>query len=187
MGGIVDPATGKTVWEFRVPLAEQLAFYGAHPPRGLSGLRATPIELPDREFDGHGEPVNAIFELTCACGSDGFVALGDEEFDDEDYGPPIALDCVKCDARRIVFDARRDGYDAQMSRDDADEEIADLAGMAWGGLVAPYRVVIRYEYPSEHLGDPELEGREAELFSWVTILARKPSGELVTVFDYECA
>jgi hypothetical protein len=160
--------------------------------RALSADSARPrSRLPDHEFDGHGEPVNAIFELTCTCGNDVFVALGNDSVDDDDdeYRSPIAIDCVKCDARRLVFDERRDGYDPQMnpSDDDEDDDTSDLSGMAWGGLVAPYRMVIRYEYPSEHVGDPALIGREPELFSWVTILARTPSGELVTLFEQECA
>jgi len=31
MGGIYDPKTKQIVWEFKVPLEEQLAFYGHDP------------------------------------------------------------------------------------------------------------------------------------------------------------
>ena len=66
MGGTIDPKTGEVVWQMHVPAAEQLAYYRSHPPRALSGLRATPIEV-EFQFDGHGEPINSIFEVACPC------------------------------------------------------------------------------------------------------------------------
>ncbi|MGZ3455628.1 MAG: hypothetical protein ACXVEF_38845 [Polyangiales bacterium] len=139
MGGTYDETTGRTIWEFRVPLDEQLAFYGAHPPRGLDGFRATPIRLPDWQFDGHGEPVNAIFELTCECGNAGFVALGYQRA--RGYGPPIALDCVSCDVRRIVFDATRDGWDAQTNPARRQSEL--FATGFWGKATPPFAIQAR--------------------------------------------
>lgn len=74
MGGTVDPNTGEVVWEMHVPLADQLAHYRAHPPRAIAALRASSVDV-DFAFDGHGEPVNAVFELACPCGSTRFVAV----------------------------------------------------------------------------------------------------------------
>ena len=51
----------------------------------------------------------------------------------------------------------------------------------------PYEVLVRYEFPSEHLGAEEWRGREQDVFSWITVLARTPAGELVFLFDWECA
>ena len=68
MGGVYDPKTGQIEGTMHVPLEQQLAHYRSHPPSMLRELVATPIEL-DFTFDGHGEPVNAIFAVSCRCGS----------------------------------------------------------------------------------------------------------------------
>jgi hypothetical protein len=43
--------------------------------RARAGARDR-IELPDHPFDGHGEPVNVAFAVSCPCGGKQFVALG---------------------------------------------------------------------------------------------------------------
>jgi hypothetical protein len=49
-------------------------------------------------------------------------------------------------------------------------------------------VVVRFEYPSEHLGDPEWSGREHDLYSWFTLLARDPeTKQLEHLYELECA
>jgi hypothetical protein len=97
-----DPKTGEVMWEAHVPLAEQPAFYNSHPPRVLEGLTCTPIEPPlDFEFDGHGEPVNAVFALACPCGNRRFTVVA--HFDDDEIRSPITIECSACERDQVIF------------------------------------------------------------------------------------
>src|SRR5687768_7744642 len=98
MGGTVDPKTGQVIWDMNLGLEQQLAFYNTHPPRCLDDLTCTRIEVPDFTFDGHGEPVNAVFELTCSCGSKLFAVLA--HCDDGEFVSPVYLKCDACDVTR---------------------------------------------------------------------------------------
>lgn len=188
MGGIVDPKTGEVKWEMNVPLAEQLAFYRGHPPRALAKLSAAAIEELDWTFDGHGEPVNSIFELTCSCGSKLFtVTCGIEAGEDvNEVAPPIGLECSACEEAFDVFDPSQHGWDAVMCGDTYDEPEAydELVGE----IDAPHEVVVRFEHASDTLGDPDLEGRAQDVFTWFTLLARDPATRrLEQLFEWECA
>jgi hypothetical protein len=187
MGGRVDPKTGDIVWEAHVPLDEQRAFYASHRPRALDGLSARPIELPDHEFDGHGEPVNAIFELQCRCGSRQFIAFGYFK-EGEPVRPPLTIECADCDLEHVLFDDTEHGYDAEMgnNREPVDHEGAPDE-LWWDEFGPPYALIVRFEFPSEHLGDDRYAGKEPNLFSWITVLARDDTGKLMTLLDYECA
>jgi hypothetical protein len=186
VGGTVDPKTGEVIWEMHVPLAEQLAFYRSHPPRALEKLRATAIEQIDWTFDGHGEPVNSIFELACPCGSKLFTATCGLASDNM-VSPPIGIECDACEAIFEIFDPSEHGWDAVMCGDTFDEPAAygDLVGE---DIEAPHEIVVRFEHGSETLGDPELAGREQDVFSWFTLLARDAkSKRLAQLFEWECA
>ena len=184
MGGTYDPETGKIVWELRVPVEEQVAFYRAHPPRALDGLTARPVELPDHPFDGHGEPVNVAFELGCECGCATFCATGWVN-DDDEIGPPVTLYCDACEREHEIFDPARHGYDAEISEgasEDTEGHPDDFPEPD-----PPYGVIVRFELASDVLGDDEWKGREQEVFTWITIVARSPDGTLTTLLDWECA
>ena len=187
MGGIYDPKTGKIEWTFHVPLDEQVVFYRANPPSCLAGLTAKPIDL-DFTFDGHGEPVNAIFEVTCACGSALFIAACMVE--EDTIRAPITLECAGCEAEHVIYDPSRHGYDAlagglpsdELDDDAYPDEITPV------DVEMPHHVIVRFEFPSDHLGDADHKGREQDLFSWITILARDPkTGDVEFLFDDECA
>jgi hypothetical protein len=189
MGGTVNPETGELEWTMHVPLAEQIAYYRAHPPTALAGLTAKPVEVA-REFDGHGEPINIVFELTCACGGALFTVIA--WIEDDAWRPPIALECAGCAAEHQIYDRSRHGYDGVMGDLPADDpgEDAHPDSLEPEHADMPHQVLVRFEFPSDHLGggDPDLQGREHDLFSWITILARDPeSGGLEVVFDDECA
>jgi hypothetical protein len=186
MGGTVDPKTGNIAWEMNVPLEEQLAFYRSHPPRAIAELRATSVEYIEWTFDGHGEPVNSIFELACPCGSKLFTTTCGVD-DDDEVTPPIAIQCDSCDAAFDIFDASEHGWNAVMCGDkfEAPDAFFELEGEA---IAAPHEVVVRFEHGSETLGDPELAGREPDVFSWFTLLARDPeTRQLEQLFEWECA
>jgi hypothetical protein len=155
----------------------------------LANFSCTAIDLPGFAFDGHGEPINAIFELTCGCGGKSFTVLAHVE--DGDSIPPVELECSSCNSTYVVFDPREHGYDAVIGNYgsyEVDELVQELTPDT---LLAPHGVIVRLEYPSDVLGDAALSADDLEpqdLFSWITILARDPtSGTLATVFDDECS
>ena len=189
MGGTVDPETGEVIWDARVPIAEQPAFYNSHPPRALEGLTCTPIEPPappDFTFDGHGELVNAVFVLGCPCGSKLFTVVC--TFDDGEVRSPISVECSACDRDQDIFCTGKHGYDAEVIPETPQEAGECPETLAAKEIPAPHEVLVRFEYPSDVLGDPEWQGREQDLFSWITIVARDPkTGELAFLFDEECA
>jgi hypothetical protein len=186
MGATVDPKTGELIWAMSVPLAAQLAHYRSHPPSALRPLRVTPIESLAWDFDGHGEPVNSIFELACPCGSTLFTPECGLEIDDE-VAPPITIVCASCDAATVVFDPNTHGWNAIMCGDRHDVPVVtgDLEGE---NVEAPHEIIVRFEHGFEDLGNPELAGRESDVFSWFTLLARDPdTKELEQLFEWECA
>jgi hypothetical protein len=188
VGAKVDPATGEWVWTFHVPIEEQLAYYASHPPRCVRELVCTPTELPDCPFDGHGEPVNAVFAVTCPCGGDTFIPYGSAGPDHTDLRAPYYLECDQCDESWMVFDPYTHGFDPEIEpgrttpRTDLIEyEIGDTEVHAF----------VRFEMPSDHLGDPEerpYRGREEDFFSWFTLVGKDPeSGRVAVLGDWECA
>jgi hypothetical protein len=200
MGGKLDPSTGKMIWTLHVPVAEQLAHYGAHPPSMLVGLTCTATTLPDVEFDGHGEPVNVLFELACECGGKRFVVVGqvassdagDAVDDDAAIASPIEVECGACGVSQQIFDERKHGYDGvQGNNGEAADPVCDggdVGELFLDEIEAPHYVVVRLEYPSDLLGDPAdatWRGHEAEAFSWISILAKDPVSGLTGVL-YEC-
>jgi hypothetical protein len=189
MGGTYDPKTNQIVWEFKVPLEEQLAFYKGHPPGALDGLGCRAISLPDHEFDGHGEPVNAIFEVSCRCGSKRFAATGWVN-EDNDIGPPVTLFCDECEEEYEIFDEAQHGYEALLAaieggvlggREDDSDHPDDFPDPE-----PPYEVVVRFEFASDVLGGDKWKGQEQDAFTWITVLARKPDGTLETLIEWEC-
>ncbi|HUQ04544.1 MAG TPA: hypothetical protein VM261_18715 [Kofleriaceae bacterium] len=188
MGGIYNSETDQTEWTTHVPLDEQLAHYRAHPPSALAGLTAKPVDV-NFAFDGHGEPVNAVFELTCPCGSALFIATA--YLEDEEWQPPIALECTACEAEHVIYDRSKHGYDAVVGGGGSDEPDDDAVAdeLTPDDVDVPHQVLIRFEFPSDHLGgDADVKGREHDLFSWITILARDAqTGDLAFLFDDECA
>jgi hypothetical protein len=184
MGGTYDRETGQIVWTMHVPLAEQLAHYRAHPPRAIRELVATPVDI-DFGFDGHGEPVNAIFALACRCGGTRFTATCG--IYDGEACAPISIECDACENLFEIFDAAAHGYDAELNADEV-EQPEDTNDLMSDAVAWPHEVVVRYEFPSEHLGTEEWRGREHDLFSWFTLLARDPATkQLAFLYDAECA
>jgi hypothetical protein len=186
MGGRVDPETGKVVWEMHVALEEQLAYYRSHPPKALESLRVRALDQVDFTFDGHGEPINAIFEVTCPCGGGKFVAVGNWDGED-DVEPPITLECAECERDHVVFDEALHGHERAVGNAYCPPDDRDLAPVELGEAIAPYEIVVRFELPSDVLGDPAYSGREQEHFTWISILARTEEGELRLLFERECA
>jgi hypothetical protein len=182
VGATIDPKTGEMIWEARVPLDEQPAYYRAHPPKAIAAFRSAPIDGLDFQFDGHGEPINSIFTLACSCGGTRFYALAHVE--DDEWIPPIELECTSCESSQVAFDLRTDGYTAATGDAPSYEPSVDVEELAPDEL----EIIVRFEHPSDVLGDPDFEAPAEELFSWISIVGRDPdSGALALLFDYECA
>ena len=188
MGGSVDPTSGMVIWDAHVPLDEQPRYYAAHPPHALDGLNCTAIDLPGFRFDGHGEPINMVFELACSCGGILFTVLAHVQ--NGELIPPIELECSGCDSTYVVFDPRRQGYDGALGFGEQYEVDDRVEALSVDDVDAPHRVIARFEFPSDVLGAQETDADNCvaeDLFSWITILGRDPHGVPVIVFDYECA
>lgn len=166
-----------------VPVEEQISHYRRRPPSCLTGLRPTTVDLDEFQFDGHGEAVNAIFAIACACGSTRFTATAHVPEEDSWPEPPVTLSCAACNTSYEVFDAAKHGYDGVL-----DNSEFDTVGTAREITRNSCEIIARFEYPSDLLGDDEFKEIEHDLFSWITIVGRDPdSRELVTLFDFECA
>lgn len=187
MGGTWDHKSQQMVWTAHVPVAEQPAFYDVNPPRALAELICTPTPLPGFEFDGHGEPVNAVFAISCPCGGDLFTPYAMLD-DDGTALPPVVLACAGCGRECTVFDARIHGWDGALGNAPDDEPTGDREQLDASEIATPHQILIRFEMASDVLGDPEWKGREQDLFSWITVIGRDAdSQELEQLFDWECS
>jgi len=171
--------------------ADQNAYYASHPPAAIAGLRPVPVNLGGMAFEGHGSEINAIFELTCECGNKGFHVLAHDG--DEWVVDPVYVRCSACARQTVIFDARTQGYDGALGHlPETPLPTTALQELSADGIgPAPYRVAVRYEYTDDVLADPDFadwKGREAELFTWLTVIVRPLSGDAAeSVFDQECA
>lgn len=164
---------------------EQIAFYRAHPPSCLDGLKVTSIESLDFVFDGHGSPINSIFELACPCGSRSFWLECYVDPDGDDVNTPISIQCEAddCDAgERVIYDRNKHGYDGRAG----DLPVEHGPDAYQTDIGEPYGIIVRFEYSVDALG--EHPGEDHEMFSWITIVIRHPeTGQLGLMFHDECA
>jgi hypothetical protein len=181
---------GGVEYKFNVPISDQQAWYAANPPETIKALRPKLTQLPGFVFDGHGEPVNAVFELSCACGGAGFTVEGADGAEVQD---PFSLRCAACGQETVIFDSRKHGYDGALGHNESlpppAAERAELIANDIGD--SPYRILVRYEYASDVMGEEsfaEWKGRENALYTWFTLLARPMSGDAVeAIYDQECS
>ncbi len=170
--------------------ADQTAYYNSHPPAAIAGLKPVAVSPGDVVLDGHGGEINAIFELACECGHEGFHVLAHDG--DEWVVDPVHVRCAACARQTTIFDARTQGYDGALGHlPETPAPTSALQELSADGVgPAPYRVAVRYEYAEDVLADPDFadwRGREAELFTWFTVLVRPLSGgAFESVFDQEC-
>ena len=142
-------------------------------------------DLPDHPFDGHGEPVNVAFALTCTCGGATFDPMGYWSENENRFVSPITLECNACEEWFEVFDIARHGFDGAVGNNRGLEDPPDIA---FDALAEEQEIIVRFEFPSDHLGAPDLQAPASDLFSWITIVGRDPeTGKLATLFEDECA
>ena len=164
------------------------------PPRCLAGFQPQPAELPGVRFDGHNQPLNKVFHLRCACGSDHSVALGYPVVNRgvSVFVGPLALRCATCGETTELIDTEIHGYDAELGHGSATVrgkgERQPYACPTCG--VEPMVPYVRFEHSDEVLSDStgEFTGREQDLFSWFSLVGRcDKCQQVITVTDFECA
>jgi hypothetical protein len=171
MGGRVNDK-GEIEWDANVPFDEQIAYYSSKPPASFSHLRLTPIPMPDHPFDGHGEPVNSVFEIACTCGGQEFIASA-HEGEGGWSTDPLSIRCNACGLEQVVFNYCLHGYDGALGHYGEPKPPTTSRIVLTGEDIGqpPYRIAVRFEYPSDILGDDgfkDWKGREGELYSWFT-------------------
>jgi hypothetical protein len=194
---------------------EQASYFRSYPPRWIAGFTAQPTELPGVEFDGHPslsqlnvdvppgvtidapEHINPVFALSCSCGGRRHYVHG-YQWTNPDFNnasvflSPLILECAACGKRTDLLDTDIHGYDAELGHGTA-------TARAQGDRVVyecpecgrqPLESFVRFEYPDDLFeGDfADVAGREQDLFTWFTLVARCPQcSRLLAVADFECA
>lgn len=169
----------------------------ANPPRCLAPFAVTPAQLPDTEWDGHGEKLNPVFLANCTCGSSAHRIHG-FSWENPDYPgqriflSPIELTCASCSKRTLLLDTDVHGYDAELGHGTGTARAQGDAGnyrckSCSGELM---EVLVRFEYPEDVFGDDfkDFRSTRADLFTWVSIVGSCTGcWDLGIVADYECA
>ncbi len=176
---------------------DNLAYVNSHPPRCLASFKIAAVAMPDAEWDGHGEELNAVFQVSCTCGSrahsiSGFSWRPSEKASQRVFLSPIELTCTSCAKQSLLLDTDAHGYDAELGHGSATRR--------GEGDPAKFRcekcseesmeALIRFEYPDDVFGDEfkDFRGGRADLFTWVSVLGRCQGCKgLWAVAGYECA
>jgi Zn finger protein HypA/HybF involved in hydrogenase expression len=182
----------------------------SQPPRCLAPFAvalAAARDLPGVSFDGHGEPDESIFRVRCPCGGESFRLRGTfyaKDFRGDPlnfFSDPLELICESCARDQLLFDADKDGYNAEIeaaedltrpkSRSNEPEPPRTEYGCSKCGGRAMH-IWTRFEHSAETCEDSFAEdlseGREQDFFSWFTLVGRcNKCRALQTVSDFECA
>jgi hypothetical protein len=194
---------------------DQVSYFRSHPPRCIAGFAATPVTLHGVELDGHPsisqlnvtvpsvnidapEHINPVFVLACSCGSRqhfvrGFRWINPDNLDGAPvFLSPLSLECTACGKQTDLIDTDAHGYDAELGH-----ILATARGRGNPTVHEcpecgrqPSEVFARFEYPDDLFdGDfPEFTGREQDLFTWFSLLAKCcRCSQLLAVTDFECA
>jgi len=181
-----------------------------HPPRCIAGFDVRPTELPGVQFDGHGslpahlrgivsapEHINPIFALACKCGSNLHRVHGHEwtnphRNNEVWFISPLALECAACGRMTDLFDSDAHGYDAELGSGVSAPRAEGRRVMLGCEDCEPtsFEAFARFEYPDDIFDGqtPEYAGREQDLFSWFTLVAKcSHCARMTFVADFECA
>jgi hypothetical protein len=78
----------------------------ARPPSGLSSFLVTPETAADNE---------ASYRIACPCGAESGAIISEYDEDEQFWADPLGYECSVCDFSGILFDSRKDGYDAVLN------------------------------------------------------------------------
>ncbi len=165
------------------------------PPRCLCGFQVKPSALSGMVFDGHGEPLNAVFQLRCACDGEQFLVLGHHKTNQGHsiFVSPLALRCSACSKTTELIDTNEHGYDPELGHRATtirgEGERTPYACPECG--VRPMSAHARFEHSGEVLEDSygDFSGRQhQDLFTWFSLVG-ECSGckQVLYVADFECA
>lgn len=177
---------------------KHIPYFEQRPPRCLDGFGVSPTKIAGYAWDGHGEPVNAVFVLNCACGHGHFHVLGHYVKNSSPkrewtvFVGPIGLKCDSCEKVTELIDTDSHGYDAELGHGSVtlsgQGERVPFACEKCG--VKAMEIIVRFEYTPDVLGEDfsDFRGREQDLFTWFTLLGRcEGCDKLLTVTEFECA
>ena len=183
--------------ESNVPLKDQHTYYDNNKPKLISGLNSTLITNSNFEYGGHGEIINRGHEVSCDC-SKPTISVSANLLEDESssyWVSPVKAHCTHCNKLLFVFDEREHGYDGEHKNNDWMEppsgefrKLYDFQS-AESLIVAFHYTDEGFEFDDEiFIRDGETGGpRPEDCFTWFSIFLRKGNGELVQLFDAECA
>jgi hypothetical protein len=185
--------------ERAVPIERQLQYYWEHVPRILQGFSYTRAQFPENiRLDGHGEELNTIFRLSCACGSTLHSVLGHYdrfEWNGEElteFVAPLILRCEACRKQTLLIDTDVHGYDGECGNNKSPSEGRGTPepGKCEACHAAAHEMYARFEYPDELLDEGALPaGKKPEdFFSWFSLIGKcEADGSYSLLADFECA
>lgn len=140
-----------------------------HIPDYLSIYTTTQVPFQEVCKDELGENWNS-FKLACPCGCQRFDILAIRETRFNCLTDPFYTLCPDCGERKILFDSRQHGYDAQIGFSYPDpigeEEIWKCPKCYSPGIVA---MIYEYSLDSEEEEEKQFDLNLTECFSWVII------------------
>jgi len=142
-------------------------------------------------------PEQAIFRITCSCGSNKFRVLGfpmtSPGYPDlEIFAAPIYLKCDACGKTDRLFDPDHDGYNAEIDSScgvTGDGGPEEYPCPVCGSRTFEPEASLEYALEDEDMdGHEELAARPQDFFTWFSLEGTcAKCGQVAEVTDYECA
>ncbi|GKX34831.1 MAG: hypothetical protein MnENMB40S_24490 [Rhizobiaceae bacterium MnEN-MB40S] len=180
---------------------EQVAYYETHPPKCIEQFQAVAIPAPDIPIDGHaGDNINTFWLLRCSCGNESFFLHGYDYYA-PNYGmvfiSPLHAQCTSCNGKTLLLDTDKHGYDPVA----VGGPVSTYHGLTEDGAAPAlcncnrcraekFQLTVRFEFSSDNFDYPidELIGREADLFSWTSVIGSCDTCGFEDVLaEFECA
>ena len=177
--------------------SEMMAYFNSHPPRCLNNLTAVPVDIIGAVFDGHGEDLNPVFQISCKCGNEtgkvrGYFWTNPDYNNTTVFISPLEFMCPECGAQRVFFDIAEHGSDAEFGNFSSSVRALGNHGM----FACPecnneiFKLFVRFEYFEDLFDDdfPEIKNRQQDAFTWFTLLGKcSECSSQQTITDFECA
>ena len=172
-------------------------FFKSNPPSCVDGFEKKYIDSLEIDFDGHGEEINPVFQLSCKCGSNTFSVYGHKWTNPDNgeifYISPLSATCTECAKQNPIFDIQNNGYDAVLghgtfgARGEGTPEIFECHSC---NESTTFELFARFEYPDDMFDEDfdDFRGKEKDLFTWFSLHGKCTScNTLVDISEDECA
>lgn len=154
-------------------------------PSGLSPFRVARVDSGDREVS---------YRVACPCGAETGTIISEYVADGQFWADPLAYGCIACDFSAVLFDSRKDGYDAVLNNFSAnllrtkDEPVkCATCGSEAHKVLASYRYDLEDEEVEEGW-DTEQRQQMPDVFTSAAFeLSCGQCGETQWLADFECA